>query len=57
MYMIIDFYSHNSMVVIQAGEFNKVRYYGYNIRKAMQEYRRDNGLKHKHMTTIINKYF
>lgn len=52
MYLIIDIYRHNGTIVI-----NGLRYIGYNIHDAIKLYRRDNGLKYKHLITIINRYF
>lgn len=54
--MNVDVYYPRGIIVIQCGEFEKIRYIGYNVKQAIRKYRVENGLRYKHLYTTINKY-
>lgn len=57
MYLCIDVYRHNQLIVISLDGFAKTRYYGYNLRDAIKRYRTEYSLRYKHLTKIVNQYF
>lgn len=50
-YLFID-HLHNESFRIYADGITPVRYIGYSKRDAVQKFRRDNGLRYKHLNII-----